>query len=138
MLLYRLLRPATESAPGSALTAIGEKYGEVRAKSSRLRETVGRVSIWAPDTFEAGPVWDALITGSISASTVTVSVTLASGSLKSTLSVSPRGTVMLTCSCARNPDRLAVTVYGPPMRTLAIRNRPPASVTAEYCVPVGP
>src|SRR5688500_20286480 len=97
---------------------MGEKYGDVRAKSSRLRDTVGRVSSWSDETFAAGPVRDGLMTGSISPSTVTVSVTFASGSLKSSAIVSPSGTVMFVCSCHRHPDRFAGTVFGQPMPML--------------------
>ena len=43
--------------------AIGEKYGDVRAKSSRLRETVGRLSSCSVETFAAGPVRDGLMIG---------------------------------------------------------------------------
>src|SRR5262245_57638994 len=138
MLLYRLFLPATERAPGSELTAIGEKYGDVRAKSSRLRDTVGRFSSCSVETFAAGPVREALMTGSSSASTVTVSLTLARGSLKSIATVSPSGTITLTCSWLRKPESVAVTVYGPPTRTLEMKKRPSASVIDEYGVPVGP
>jgi hypothetical protein len=131
MLLYRLLRPGDREGPGSALTAIGEK---VRRRAREVFEAARhcrRFCSCSVETFAAGPVRDGLMTGLTSASTVMFSATFARASLKSSAIVSPSGTVMFCLLLRSEADSAAVTVYGPPTRTLEMKNRPLESVIAE-------
>ena len=116
---------------------------EVRRRAREVLEAArhGRQILRAGRTtrLPPGPVRDGLIIGSTSASTVTVSRDRRQRQLEvevERLAERHRHVdLLLRCGI---PSRFAVIVYGPPMRTLEIRKRPSVSVTAEYCVPVGP
>ena len=77
----------------------------------------------------AAPVWLVLNTGSDWPTTVIVSATAATFSLKLRSVVVPRLTVTSPSVSPVNPVSEAVTLYGPPTRTPAMKNRPSACVT---------
>ena len=62
--------------------------------------------------------------------TSTVSLTVAIGSLKSTVRSCPSATSTASCFCSLKPVNATLTVYGP-TRTFSMLKRPSAPVTAS-------
>src|SRR6266545_1129387 len=107
------------------------KYGFVRAKSCRLRLTVGSVSICFSATVDVDPVRFGLMISSGLAVTVTVSDTAASFIRTGTSAVVPRPTSTPPTEPGRKPSSVAVILYGPPTRTFGRVYRPNAPDTVE-------
>jgi hypothetical protein len=131
MLLYRLFRPATVTMVSSSLSPTAVKNGDSRANSWKLRSRLGRSSIACSETLVVTPWRSGVISGLTSAVTVSSSSIVASCSVKSTDTVSPNCTKTLSTCEGLNPSSSAVTEYGPPTRTLRIRQRPSAWLTVE-------
>jgi len=69
--------------------------------------------------------------------TVIDSLTAANRIVSGTSDVEPRPTWTPVALPGFIPSSVALSVYGPPTRTLGMKKRPLESVTAEYRVPVG-
>ena len=121
----------------SSLSPTVVKNGDRRAKSWNERSRVGRSSIAVSETLVVAPVRSGVISGCTWAVTVSSSSMAASWSEKLTAVASLRLTVTPSTVWGVKPSRVAVTVYGPPARTLRMFHRPFARLTVLYRVPVG-
>ncbi len=105
MELYLLLRPAADTAPPPR----GSIWGEMRAKSSKLRPIEGMVSMTVVLTFCAAPVRDWLMTG-LGAVTVTATSILACSRVNLRLRLSLSFRMMSVIDWGPNPGMVTVTV----------------------------